>query len=45
MPEVTWARVLERRAEYEAWTDARLIVDSSARSAEQVLAEALNYLR
>jgi len=45
MPEVTWARVLERRAEYEAWTDARLIVDSSARYAEQVLAEALNYLR
>jgi predicted kinase len=45
MPEVTWARVLRRRAEYEAWTDARLTLDTSARSAEQLIAEALNYVR
>src|SRR5271156_5869655 len=29
MPELTWARVLARGAEYEAWTDARLILDTS----------------
>jgi len=45
MPEITWARVLERRAEYEAWADARLTLDTSTRSTEQLLAEALNYLR
>jgi len=45
MPEVTWARVQRRRAEYEAWTDARLTLDTSAKSAEQSLAEALNYFR
>ena len=45
MPEVTWARVLARRAEYQAWTDARLILDTSAAAPENLLAEALNYLR
>ena len=45
MPEVSWARVQRRRAEYEAWTDARLTLDTSAKSADQLLAEALDYLR
>ena len=45
MPEVTWPRVQRRRAEYEAWTDARLTLDTSAKSAKQLIAEALNYLR
>ena len=45
MPEVTWARVQRRQAEYEAWTDARLTLDTSAKSAEQLITEALNYLR
>jgi predicted kinase len=45
MPEITWARVLERRAEYETWTDARLTLDTSTKSAEQLLADALEYLR
>jgi predicted kinase len=45
MPEITWARVLERRAEYEAWADARLALDTSTRSTEQLLAEALGYVR
>jgi predicted kinase len=45
MPEVTWDRVQRRRAEYEAWTDARLTLDTSAKSADQLLAEALNYVR
>ena len=45
MPELTWARVLARQAEYEPWTDARLILDTSPAAPENVLAEALNYLR
>ena len=36
MPEVTWARVMERRADYEAWTDARLTLDTSARFARSI---------
>jgi predicted kinase len=45
MPEVTWQRVLQRRAEYEAWADARLILDTSRATPETLLAEALDYLR
>jgi predicted kinase len=45
MPEITWARVQERRAEFEAWTDARLTLDTSVETPEELLAEALNYLR
>jgi predicted kinase len=45
MPEVTWARVLQRRTEYEAWTDARLILDTSIDAPEQLLTAALNYVR
>ena len=45
MPELTWARVLARQAEYEPWTDARLILDTSPTAPENLLAEALNYLR
>lgn len=44
MAEVTWARVEKRRAEYEAWTDARLTLDTSARPPERLLAEAIEYL-
>jgi hypothetical protein len=45
MPEVTWARVLERRTEYEDWTDARLILDTSTDAPEELLAAALRYAR
>ena len=45
MPEVTWARVLQRRAEYQPWTDARLTLDTSIDAPETLLAAALNYLR
>jgi predicted kinase len=45
MPEITWARVQERRAEYQAWTDARLVLDTSTKSPEQLLAEALDYVQ
>ena len=44
MPEVTWARVLQRRAEYEAWTDARLTLDTSVETPDRLLAMALDYL-
>ena len=29
MPEITWARLLQRRDEYEPWTDPRLVLDTS----------------
>lgn len=45
MPEVTWARVLQRRAEFEPWTDHRLALDTSADVSEILLAEALNFVR
>ena len=44
MPEVTWPGVEKRRAEYEAWTDARLTLDTSAHPPERLLAEAIGYL-
>ncbi len=44
MPEVTWSRVLERRAEYEAWTDARLVLDTATWSREELVSAALKYL-
>ena len=45
LPEVTWAGVLARRAEYEAWADPRLVLDTSHAAPEQLLADALDYLR
>ena len=44
MAEITWARVEQRRAGYEAWTDARLTLDTSADTPEKLLAEAMGYL-
>ena len=44
MAEIDWARVEQRRAEYEAWTDARLTLDTSAAPPERLLAEAIRYL-
>jgi predicted kinase len=43
--ELTWANLLQRRAEYEAWTDPRLVLDTSHTSPAQLLAQALSYLR
>jgi predicted kinase len=43
--ELTWARLLQRRAEYEPWTDPRLVLDTSRTSPAQLLAQALNYAR
>jgi predicted kinase len=44
MAEVSWARVEERRAGYEAWTDPRLTLDTSAQPPERLLAQAIDYL-
>jgi predicted kinase len=44
MPEVTWARVEQRRTEYEAWIDARLTLDTSMQPPERLLTEAIDYL-
>jgi predicted kinase len=42
---ITWAEVQEgRRSEYEPWTVARLVLDTS-KPADQLVTEALNYLR
>jgi predicted kinase len=43
--EFTWARLQQRRAEYEAWTDPRLVLDTSHTSPAQLQVQALNYLR
>jgi predicted kinase len=45
MPEVTWSRVLERRAEYQPWTDPRLTLDTSDGTPEKLLRDALDYVR
>jgi predicted kinase len=45
MPEISWSRVEERRAEYGPWTDQRLTLDTSASTSEKLLADALEYLR
>ena len=45
MPEVPWSRVLERRAEYEPWTDQRLTLDTSDGTPEKLIRDALDYLR
>jgi len=45
MTDITWARVIERQAEYQAWTDRRLTLDTSIDAPESLLAEALNYVR
>ena len=42
---LTWKALLQRRAEYEAWTDPRLVLDTSHTSPAQLLTQALNYTR
>lgn len=43
MPEVDWARVLERKAEYQPWTDERLVLDSARDMPEVLIAKAIDY--
>lgn len=44
MTEITWAEVEKRRTGYEAWTDTRLTLDTSAQPPERLLVEAIRYL-
>ena len=44
MAEISWARVEERRAGYEPWTDPRLTLDTSGQPPERLLAQAIHYL-
>src|SRR5450432_3208437 len=37
--------LLQRRAEYEAWTDPRLVLDTARTSPAQLLTQALSYAR
>jgi predicted kinase len=43
--ELSWSRLLQRRAEYDAWTDPRLVLDTSHVSPTQLLTQALNYVK
>lgn len=43
-PETTWAEVEQRRAEWEPWTDERLVIDT-VRDLDATVAEALAHLR
>ena len=45
MPEVPWSRVLERRAEYQPWTDPRLTLDTSDSAPEKLIRDAVDYVR
>ena len=42
---LTWKGLLQHRAEYEAWTDPRLVLDTSRMSPAQLLTQALSYTR
>lgn len=45
MSEVSWDRVLERKAEYEARTDERMVLDSAKSRPEQLIQLAVEYCR
>jgi len=44
MAEITWANVLQRRAEYEPWSDPRLVLDTAHKTVETLIAEAWAYI-
>lgn len=44
MPEVTWERVLEREAEFEAWVDAHLSLDTSEAEPEEQIRRGIDYV-
>jgi predicted kinase len=43
-PELTWARVEARRAEFQPWYDLRLVLDSCALDEDAMIHEALDHL-
>jgi predicted kinase len=44
MPEITWARVEERRAEYEPWSMDHITVDSANKSPEALVRDVLTHM-
>jgi len=44
MAEITWTEVEQRRADYEPWSDLRLIMDTARESVEGLIAEAVAYI-
>lgn len=45
MPEISWKRVVERKAEYEPRTDDRLILDSAANGPDPLIKRATEYCK
>ena len=45
MPEVDWDRVVERKAEYQPWTDDRLVLDSASEVPDILIARAIDYCK
>ena len=45
MPEITWERVQERKAEYEEWLDVRLRLDTASDAPDVLIARAMDYLQ
>ena len=45
MPEVTWEQVLERKAEFEDWTDDRLLLDTATETPDVLIDRALSHIR
>ncbi|MEL7391034.1 MAG: hypothetical protein AAFU81_06675 [Pseudomonadota bacterium] len=45
MPEVTWARVQQRKAEYQTWSHPRLVLDTSQTPVNDLVADALAFIR
>lgn len=45
MPEISWSRVEERRAEYEPWDIDLITVDTASRSPDEITADLLTILR
>jgi hypothetical protein len=43
MQEISWSRVLERKDEYESWTDEHLTLDSTGNE-EELVTIALHYI-
>jgi len=44
MPEVSWADIAARRAEYETWTGPRILLDSASSDPGALIAEAMKQL-
>jgi predicted kinase len=43
MPETSWDRVIQRKAEFVPWTDDRLVLDSATESVDALIEAAIQY--